>query len=135
MRIGELARRAGVSAKTVRFYEQEGLLAPPVRSSNGYRDYPDETARRLEFVRAGQASGLTLAEIRGILEVRDHGQAPCRHVTDLIEGHLAHVESRIRELEHARAALQELHARAVRTDPDECSDADVCSILMHDKHA
>ena len=63
MRIGELARRAGVTADTIRFYEREELLGEPVRTPNGYRDYGEDTLEDLVFIRKAQALGLRLAGI------------------------------------------------------------------------
>lgn len=76
MRIGQLADAAGVSAKTVRYYESEGLLHEPDRTPSGYRDYDADTVDRLAFIRHAQAAGLTLRQIREILEVRDGAHAP-----------------------------------------------------------
>jgi MerR family transcriptional regulator, copper efflux regulator len=129
MRIGVLAATAGLTAKTLRFYEQAGLLPAPPRTSAGYRDYPPETTGRLAFIRDAQAAGLTLAEIRSILAIRDDGHAPCRHVTRLIDQHLAQVDERITELTQTRAALTDLRRRAAATDPADCDDTGICSIL------
>lgn len=129
MRIGVLAAQAGVTAKTIRFYEAIGLMPAPARTPAGYRDYPADAAARLAFIRDAQTAGLTLAEIRGILTIRDNGQAPCRHVTDLIDQHLAQVEQRLAELAQARDALRALSTRASITDPGECPQDQVCSIL------
>lgn len=74
MRIGEAAAAAGMTAKTLRFYEETGLLPTAARSSNGYRDYAEESVTRLEFIRRGRAAGLALAQIREILALRDSGQ-------------------------------------------------------------
>ena len=92
MRIGELAERAGTTAKTLRFYEEQGLLPPAERTPSGYRDYAPETAARIDFVHRGQAAGLTLAQIRQILDIRDGGAAPCEHVRDLLDARLAEIE-------------------------------------------
>jgi MerR family transcriptional regulator, copper efflux regulator len=85
MRIGELAERSGVSAKTIRYYEDIGLLPAPARLASGYRDYEPSTLDRLAFIRAAQAVGLSLGEIRGIVALRDEGQTPCGHVLDCWE--------------------------------------------------
>lgn len=69
-------------AKTMCFYEQAGLLPAPPRTPGGYRGYPPQTSTRLAFVREVQPAGLTLAEIRSVLTLRDSGQAPCAHVMD-----------------------------------------------------
>ncbi|WP_428847004.1 heavy metal-responsive transcriptional regulator [Rhizohabitans arisaemae] len=129
MRIGVLAEQAGVSAKTIRFYEEAGLLPAPPRTSAGYRDYPEGAATRLRFIRDAQTAGLTLAEIRGILAIRDSGHAPCRHVTDLIDEHLARIDQRMAELDQARQVLRGLRRRADVTDPADCASEQVCSIL------
>jgi DNA-binding transcriptional MerR regulator len=76
MRIGVLAAQAGITAKTIRFYEDTGLMPAPARTPAGYRDYPAGAAARLAFIRDAQAAGLTLAEIRSILVIRDDGQPP-----------------------------------------------------------
>jgi MerR family copper efflux transcriptional regulator len=129
MRIGELAAASGLSTKTIRFYVQRGLLPPPPRTSSGYRDYPPETTNRLAFIRHAQSAGLTLAEIRGILELRDSGHAPCTHVTGLIHQHLADVDRRLAELAAMRATLGDLARRAADTDPGTCTGPDICTIL------
>ncbi|GII54151.1 heavy metal-responsive transcriptional regulator [Planotetraspora thailandica] len=129
MRIGVLAAQTGHTTKTIRFYEDAGLLPEPPRTSAGYRDYPAEAVTRLAFVRDAQAAGLTLADIRSILVIRDSGQAPCQHVTDLLDQHLTLVEQRLAELTQARDALHDLKRRARTTDPADCSEDQVCSIL------
>ncbi|MET9240930.1 heavy metal-responsive transcriptional regulator [Nonomuraea sp. NPDC003709] len=129
MRIGDLAAEVGVTTKTIRFYEQAGLLPQPPRTPAGYRDYPAVAAERLTFIRDAQAAGLTLAEIRGVLAIRDAGQPPCHHVTALIDTHLQQVEQRIAELLAARAALRALRQRATSVDPAQCDPTSICTIL------
>lgn len=139
MRIGDLSATSGLSTKTIRFYEQSGLLPAPPRTSGGYRDYPPQTSTRLAFVRDAQSAGLTLAEIRSILTLRDSGQAPCAHVTDLIQDHLADIERRMAELRTTRAALRTLAARpprptraAARTPISAASSASAPRVTMGD---
>lgn len=129
MRIGVLAAQTGLTTKTIRFYEQAGLLPPPPRTNTGYRDYPPDALARLTFIRDAQSAGLTLAEIRSILAIRDSGQPPCRHVADLIDQHLAQIRARIAELTQTRAALTDLKHRAAVTDPADCDDSAICTIL------
>ncbi|MBO0837881.1 MAG: heavy metal-responsive transcriptional regulator, partial [Actinobacteria bacterium] len=115
-------------AKTIRFYEQAGLLPAPPRTPAGYRDYPPEIAGRLSFIRSAQSAGLSLAEIRAVLAIRDHGEPPCAHVTGLLRGHLAETEQRLVELTATRAMLRDLLAAADATDPDTCTGS-ICRIL------
>jgi MerR family copper efflux transcriptional regulator len=129
MRIGELAAACGVTAKTIRFYEQAGLLPEPARTAGGYRDYPSGAPTRLTFIRDAQSAGLTLAEIRSVLTLRDSGEAPCDHVSELIRQHLADIEHRMAELRKTRTVLCGLAVRAAATHPSTCTEADICSII------
>jgi len=127
MRIGEVAGRAGVPAKTIRFWEDQHLLPPPGRTSVGYRDYGPAILERLAFIRHSQAAGLTLEAIRQVLDIRDSGQPPCVHVTGLIARRLGEVEARLAELTRARDQLVVLAARAAEQDPADCRG--YCSII------
>jgi MerR family transcriptional regulator, copper efflux regulator len=69
MRIGELAARAGVNIQTLRFYEREGLLRPPLRTTSGYRSYADSDLERVRFIRLCQGLGFTLREIEQLLQL------------------------------------------------------------------
>ncbi len=129
MRIGELAEQAGISTKAIRYYEQVGILAPPARTPSGYRAYDEVALGRLGFVRAAQAVGLSLGEIRQVIAFRDHGQAPCAHVTELLQRHAAELDARIRELQQLRGELQQLAERAATLDPEHCPPERVCHII------
>ncbi|ALO08169.1 heavy metal-responsive transcriptional regulator [Streptomyces goshikiensis] len=129
MRIGELAAASGLTTKTIRFYEQTGLMPGPPRTPSGYRDYPEQAKARLDFIRDAQGAGLSLAEIRSVLALRDGGQAPCAHVTALIDQHLADIECRLAELTATREVLRGLARRAAATDPAACTEDEICTIL------
>jgi DNA-binding transcriptional MerR regulator len=129
MRIGELAVRAGVSAKTIRYYESIGLLRSPGRTSSNYRDYVDDAAERLRFIRDSQAAGLTLAEIGSVLDMKDAGQSTCAHTRDLIHRHLAEIDEQIESLKVARREMQALAERADSMDPGACSDPHRCQVI------
>ncbi len=129
MRIGELGTRAGVSAKTIRYYESVGLLDEPARTESGYRDYDEGAVERLRFVRDAQASGLTLAEILSVLELKGAGQRSCAHTAALLERHLAEIDAQLTRLTEARAALQQLADRASSLDPAACTDPNRCQVI------
>ena len=129
MLIGELAQRSGVHAKTIRYYESVGLLPAPARTRSGYRDYDEMTVDRLAFIRAAQATGLTLGEIRGIVALRDRGETPCGHVLDLIVTRQADIDRRIAELDRMRAELHKLTTRARRLDPADCDPRRICHLI------
>ncbi|MGQ7787968.1 heavy metal-responsive transcriptional regulator [Nesterenkonia sp. PF2B19] len=129
MRIGELAEITGTTPKTLRFYEEQGLLPAAARTAAGYRDYPRRTAERIGFIHRGKAAGLTLAQIRTILEVRDRGEAPCGHVRGLLSAERAELDRRIAELQDLRQAVAALEERAADVDPAACRADQVCQYL------
>ena len=129
MRIGELARQSGTTTKTLRFYEQAGLLPAPERTPSGYRDYTAAALDRLAFVRAAQAAGLTLAEVRQVMAVREAQGPPCTHVVGLLDAHADDLDRRIRELTALRADVERLRARARGLDPAACGDTAVCHVI------
>jgi DNA-binding transcriptional MerR regulator len=106
MRIGELAKTAEVPAKTIRYYEDIGLLPRPARTEGGYRRYGAEAAELLRFIRKAQAIGLTLSEIRELAEIRGAGNLPCVHLRSLLEAKVADLEARIRELQKLRGEMR-----------------------------
>ena len=125
LKIGQLAEATGESPYTIRYYERVGLLPPPPRTRAGYRMYPVETRERLAFIRKSQALGLTLSEVRDILEITSDGKAPCLHVRSLVTDRLRDVEARLTELSHLRATLQDtlrrLDSDAPRPDGCRCA--------------
>lgn len=129
MRIGELAHRSGVSSKTLRFYEHAGVLAQPARGPSGYRDYDETAVARLGFIRAAQAAGLTLTEIRDVIAIREDNGPPCSHVTAVLDRHLCELQDRIRELTSMRDEVRRLRQRADTLDPANCGDDDICHVI------
>jgi len=129
MRIGEVAAASGVTTKALRFYEERGLLPYADRSTNGYRDYPEETIGRIEFIRRSQVAGLTLAEILDILRIRDAGRAPCGHVRDQLAEHLENLDRHIAELTALRQSVAGLYETAADGDPEQCNAEVICSYL------
>ncbi len=129
MRIGELAAAGGVTTKTIRYYESIGVLEEPDRSPSGYRTYDADALDRLDFVKQGQAAGLSLAEIRSILAIKDEGGQPCEHTTELLARRLAELDERITELRAARVELQAMYDRAASLDPAGCTDPNRCQVL------
>lgn len=113
----------------MRYYERAGILPEPDRAANGYRIYNGDTLTRLKFIRTSQAAGLTLAEIRSIIDIRDAGQRPCTHVEELLAAKLADVRERRQQLAAMEAELEALIDRSRRLDPDHCNDDDICQIL------
>lgn len=134
MRIGELAEAAGVNTKTVRYYESIGLMPSPDRTPSGYRDYTTDALERLRFIRDSQATGLTLAEIQSILELKDSGTRTCHHTQTLLDDHLTDLDAQIRRLQSAREEILALAARAARLDPSDCTDPNRCQVIEDERH-
>lgn len=129
MRIGELAAVTGTTTKTLRFYEDSGLLRPAARTTSGYRQYTKDAVVRLDFIRRGRAAGLTLAQIRQVLEVRERGDAPCRHVQELLAARLDALDAQLVDLQTLRDTVAQLHDAASTPDPDTCGADQVCRYL------
>lgn len=113
MQIKELAARTGLSPKTIRFYEESGILPPARRLANGYRTYDEEDVERVRFVAGARHFSFSLDDISEILSLRDHGEAPCRHVLDLLAAKADEIALRIRELQKMEEELRQLHAMAL----------------------
>lgn len=102
-KIGEVANQSGLSVKTIRYYEEVGLLAPTTtRSESGYRLFTEQTLNRLAFIKRSQALGLSLSEIHEILEVHDSGELPC----GAVKQHLLHKVEEINQQIQALELLQ-----------------------------
>lgn len=107
--IGEIAKELDISPKTVRWYEAQGLLPEPERTNSGYRSYSAEDIERLKFIRKALSFGFSSKEIKDILELRAHGDAPCELVINLIEGKISNVQNQIKDLQQLERELTELH--------------------------
>lgn len=129
MRIGELATATGTTPKTLRFYEDTGLLQPPRRTAGGYRDYDEDAVGRLGFIRRGRMAGLTLGQIREVITIRDDGVTPCHHVQQLLEFRLVELNQQIEQLTAVRELVAQLRDDAAHADPSACQADQVCSYL------
>lgn len=130
MRIGEVAELTGVSTKTIRFYEDSGLVPPPGRTHSGHRRYGNETVDRLRFIRRCQTAGMSLTEVHEILALHDRGERPCGQVEQTLTDRLHHVRARIAELEVFETYLNTLLAHAASEGrAAHQADAEVCWIL------
>lgn len=110
MNIQELSQKTGVSTKTIRYYESIGVLPPPVRQPNGYRQYSEADVRRLRLVVGARRLDLPLAEISEILAMRDHGEAPCKKLLERMAAKADEIAERILALQNLENELRQLHA-------------------------
>jgi len=107
MNIGEAARRSGLPAKTIRYYEEIGLLRPE-RRENGYRDYGDDDVHRLRFLKRARGLGFGVEECRALLALWHDRNRASADVRRLAEAHLEEVDRKIEELRSLRATLAHL---------------------------
>lgn len=106
MRIGEIADRAGVNPKTIRYYEQIELLPKPARTTSGYRVYAESDVETILFIKRAQWLGLSLDEIRQIIHLHRDGHCPCDHVQSLLQKHVEVLDRKIAELESLKSEVQ-----------------------------
>lgn len=126
LRIGELAAQLGVNTKTIRYYEDIGLLPAPRRTEAGYRLYGDADRQRLAFIRKARAIGLSLEEISQLLALRREGEQPCGHLRELVDRKLVAVEAQLRALTEFRQELVSLRNEATTTA---CTDGQLCAAI------
>lgn len=126
--IGALATDLNLNPKTIRYYEQIGLLPEPQRTPSGYRLYGVADRDRLAFVAKAKAVGLTLDQIRQIIARRDTGSCPCDHVLNLIDDNIAAIDTQLSALTILRQELSAIkHATPTRSP----GDSVVCGIIEH----
>jgi MerR family mercuric resistance operon transcriptional regulator len=106
--IGRLAQQVGINLETVRFYERQGLLPAPPRSSSGYRLFPADSARRLKFIKRAQELGFSLSEIRELLELRMSPGTTSAEIRKRTEAKIADIDKKIKSLDSMRKSLAEL---------------------------
>jgi DNA-binding transcriptional MerR regulator len=105
LKIGEVAKRAGVGVETLRFYERSGLIDRPERTEGGYRLYDAKALKTLEFIKRAQTLGFTLEEIKRIIDESRAGQSPCKEVREIVRSRLVELDERMKQMRLYRNAL------------------------------
>jgi DNA-binding transcriptional MerR regulator len=121
LKIGELAQRAGVTAKAIRFYERKQVLPPAIRAANGYRLYGDEAVEMLRFVKQAAGLGLTLSEIKDIIAIRRGGRPPCTHVHQLLRDKADELDRKLKDLVDVRRRIRRSLTAWTRRPPTRAS--------------
>jgi DNA-binding transcriptional MerR regulator len=127
MQIGEIARRAGVSVDTVRYYEQRRLLPSAPRTGGGYRVFSAKAVDQIKFIKQAQELGFSLEEIKGLLTTG--GAEECVQVRDLLSSKLAEVDEKIRRLKAFRKTMAG-HFAACREEIDKKGAEASCPVLF-----
>ena len=124
MKIGELAGESSTPIETIRYYEREGLLPAPARTQGNFRVYEPAHQERLQFIRFCRGLDMSLDEVRILLRFKDAPREDCGDVNALLDEHIGHVSTRIRELRALEKQLKEL-----RSCCGVSQAADQCGIL------
>ena len=114
--IGRVAKTSGVAAKTIRYYEQIGVLPAPSRGTSGYRLYDEPSVERLRFIRRARSLGLPLQQLKTLMATLNGGPHPALRprLRALVRGQLDAVKNRIAELELLRQQLEHVCERMRR---------------------
>ena len=129
MKIGELARSTGLSPKTIRFYEAQGLIPEPPRSSSGYRAYAEPDLTRLGFIIKAKRLGLSLVEIKRILTLHERNEPTCVHVRSLLVEKVAQIEQVVQDLLGFKEELESLKDQATSLVDCRPLGGNICSII------
>ena len=132
MRIGELAKQAGTDAQTVRYYEREGLLDAPSRTTSGYRAYGPPHVERLNFIRHCRSLDMPLAEIKRLIDLSSNKKVSCDDVDQLVRSHLERVRAKRVALEALEAQLAILSAQCA--SGHRVADCGILGELIHAAH-
>ncbi len=122
MKIGQLSQETQCPVETIRYYEREGLLPEPNRTSANYRDYDHTHLERLHLIMNCRAFDMSLQEIRTLISYHDNPSGDCSSINTLLREHLVHIRERILELEslEKKLAIIEESCRGTHT-PKECT--------------
>ncbi len=129
MKIGELAKFTGTTAKTIRYYESIGLLEEPQRTESGYRLYGTGDGERLEFIKKAKRLGLSLEEIRGIIQLYRRKEPTCLHVRSLLDSKLDQVDRAIADLQEFQAELAHIRDESGTIADCRPSGGNICGII------
>jgi MerR family copper efflux transcriptional regulator len=130
MQIKELSERTGLQDKTIRFYEGVGVLPPPDRLPNGYRNYGESDVERIRFVAGLRRLDFSLDNVGEILAMRDRLEAPCRVVLDLLSAKADEIAQRVAELSRLEMDLRQLYSLGLTFPIDDVEGKDcVCHLV------
>jgi MerR family transcriptional regulator, copper efflux regulator len=120
MNIGQAAEKAGVSAKSIRYYESVGLIARASRRDNNYRDYGDQEIAELRFIHRARSLGFSVKEVGDLLALWRDRQRASHQVRDVAQRHIEEIEHKIAALQSMRATLNTLVAKCHNDDRPDC---------------
>jgi Cu(I)-responsive transcriptional regulator len=120
MKIGEIADATATKVETVRFYEKSGLLPPPARTQNNYRSYGNNHLQRLSFIRRARQLGMSLDNVRELLELADDEERSCEAVDAIASAHLVDIERKLADLNQMAAELRRVIGQCHKGRVSDC---------------
>ncbi len=108
MKIGDLAKAAGVSTQTIRYYEREGLLSEPVRAANGYRLYGQRALEALNFIIEAKAVGFTLREIKQLAGIDPDSSQSCEFLQQVVQRKMLDLDKKLSSMKRMRKKMEGL---------------------------
>ncbi|OWY65538.1 heavy metal-responsive transcriptional regulator [cyanobacterium TDX16] len=125
--IGSVAKESGVPIKTIRYYEELGLLRTSGRTEGGFRIFSPDILARLNFIKRAQKLGLSLAEIKDFLDIHDQGELPCEHVKIKLSDKILEIEQQVQQLQILKLELKGLLSgwETIPKNPEET----ICPII------
>ncbi|PSO70539.1 MAG: heavy metal-responsive transcriptional regulator [Cyanobacteria bacterium SW_10_48_33] len=135
--IGELSRRVNLPTQTIRYYERLGLITPPERTASQYRLYSEEAIERLQFIQKAKIFGLSLDEIKQLIEVRTEGIPPCTSLQKMVKQHIHDLDQHIQEMLTFRQELarryEQIDASLSDSKPtEESCNGKICGLIEKD---
>ena len=134
MKIQEFSQQTGLSAKTIRYYESIGILSPPRRAPNGYREYDEQDLERAYFVAGARSLDLSLDEISELLAMQNHREAPCRTMLNQIKHKADQIAERIMLLQQMEKDLRKLYKLGLTFPTDDIDGKNcICHLVKERK--
>ena len=130
MTIGEIAQRTGLPAKTIRYYEDIGLIKP-ARDTNGYRAFSEQDAHKLAFLGRARGFGFSIDECRTLLALYEDDSRASADVRQVAQEHLGRIEEKIAQLQEMRATLSDLVSACAGDNRPDCP---ILKDLAREKH-
>lgn len=130
MKIGQLAKTIGCSIEAIRFYEKQGLLPKPERTTGNFRIYNEQHLKRLAFICYCRSLDISLNEIKQILGLENAGKEQAEKINSILDQHIKHIAKRIHELDHLRMQFIELKGKCKTTQQNE----NLMKTLLHHSH-
>jgi MerR family transcriptional regulator, Zn(II)-responsive regulator of zntA len=129
LHVATLAVQANVTPATVRYYSRIGLLRPGRDPENGYRCFVAADLRRVVFVRRAQLLGLTISDIKAVLETIDHGKSPCHQVKFLVRKRLAGIRAQIADLRDTEVRISKALKSWNDMDDQTRNNGELCPLI------